>query len=398
MAATGARWFRRLGESNRKPRVRLVSRDPVACEASGESFRALVLTNSRQAGRFEKHLPGADPDPWREYRLAADHGMLQLLRDRNPSPWNPFAKRHVFFAGLDPLRALRILCFDRKADIVLCVFENTALFLLLLRRLFRFKPPIAVIEVSPRGWRPRDAVLDWVVPRADLILTVTEAQARYVQSHWAVQSAPVSVGCLIDETFFAPQTEVAGDSGYVLSVGEDFSRDFPTLIEACSTLDCELVLKTSVPVDIPAAMQSRVRIITERLSCADLRRLYSAARVVALPMVPTDNPGGISTLLEAMAMGRPVVASRTHTSSELLIHDESGLLVPPKDPPALRAALAQVLRDSALAARLGAVARRKIEEDGNMGLRQSRLVNHLRRFCAERKLAQSEELRGGRRP
>ena len=309
--------------------------------------------------------------------------MLQALRDRNRFPWNPFAKRHVFFAGLDPVRALRILCFDRNADVVLCVFENTAFFLLLLRRLFRFKPPIAVIEVSPHGWRPRDIVLDWVVPRADLILTVTEAQARYVNSTWTVQRPAVSVGCLVDETYYGPQPDAAADGGYILSVGEDVSRDFSTLIQACSTLDCGLVLKTSVPVDVPASMKSRVRIISQRLSSAGLRELYAVARVVAVPMVPTDNPGGISTILEAMAMGRPMVASETSTSRELLVNNGTGLLVPPKDPAALRAALENVLQDDALAARLGAAARRVVEQDHNMELRQSRLVSHLREICAQ---------------
>jgi glycosyltransferase involved in cell wall biosynthesis len=128
-------------------------------------------------------------------------------------------------------------------------------------------------------------------------------------------------------------------------------------------------------------MRSRVRVIRERLSHQAFRNLYAGARVVATPMMPTDNPGGISSLLEAMAMGRPVVASETGTSREVLTDGETGLLVPPHDPAALRTALQTLLQDAALAARPGAAARRRIEQSYGMAARQPRFVAMLRRFC-----------------
>ena len=165
---------------------------PDAAPPAPRPIRVLVLTNTRQASRLSSYVPGQDPDPWQEYRLLAEHGVTKLLRDRMQFPWNPLARRHVFYAGLDPLRALRILCFDRSADLVVCVFENTAFFLLLLRGLFRFRPKIAILEVSPRGWKPRDLLLDWVMPRADLVITLTRAQARYAQTGWQLRR-PVEI-------------------------------------------------------------------------------------------------------------------------------------------------------------------------------------------------------------
>jgi glycosyltransferase involved in cell wall biosynthesis len=344
------------------------------------AIRVVVLTNTRQADRFISYCPSEDPDPWREYRLIAEHGVIKLLRDRTRFPWNPLARRHVFYAGLDPLRALRILCFDRHVDLVLCVFENTAFLLLLLRRLFRFRPPIAILEISPRGWRPRDLVLDWVVPHADLVIALTRAQARYVETTWRLKRPPEVLDWVIDETYYSPHPISTG-GGYVLSVGEDVSRDFSSLIAACATLDCKLVLKTRKPVEIPQPMRARVQVIGERLSHQAFRDLYVGARVVAVPMVPTDNPGGISSLLEAMAMGRPVVASETGTSREVLTDGETGLLVPPSDPAALRTALQTLLLDAALAARLGAAARRRIEQSYGMAARQPLFAALLRRFC-----------------
>jgi glycosyltransferase involved in cell wall biosynthesis len=369
------RCLEKLGQRLRKDKAM-----PDAAPPALNPIRVLVLTNTRQANRFTYYSPNEDPDPWREYRLLGEHGMNLVLRDRTPLPWNPLARRHVFYAGLDPWRALRILCFDRRVDLVLCVFENTAFFLVLLRRLFRFRPPIAILEISPRGWRPRDLVLDWVMPRADLVIALTRAQARYVETTWTLRHPPEVLDWVVDESYYEPRPTPEG-GGYVLSVGEDISRDFSTLVAACAALDCELVIKTRKPVEIPPGMHARVRIIGERLLYTAFRDLYAGAQVVAIPMVPTDNPGGISSLLEAMAMGRPVVASETNTSRELMIDGETGLLVPPRDPAALRAALQTLLQDAALAARLGAAARRRIEQRYGMAARQPSFAAMLRRFC-----------------
>ncbi|MDQ6670140.1 MAG: glycosyltransferase family 4 protein [Chloroflexota bacterium] len=58
-------------------------------------------------------------------------------------------------------------------------------------------------------------------------------------------------------------------------------------------------------------------------------------------------------VLEAMACGRPVIASRIGGLQEVVGHAETGLLVPPGDPKALRDALELLLRDDALRTRLG---------------------------------------------
>ena len=58
--------------------------------------------------------------------------------------------------------------------------------------------------------------------------------------------------------------------------------------------------------------------------------------------------------LEAMAAGKPVIASRIGGLAEVLVDRESGILVPPEDAEALAAALARLLDDPALRTRLGA--------------------------------------------
>jgi glycogen(starch) synthase len=88
--------------------------------------------------------------------------------------------------------------------------------------------------------------------------------------------------------------------------------------------------------------------------------LYDRAAVVA---VPSHREGFGVVCAEAMAHGRPVVATAVGGLLDLVVPEETGLLVPPRDVPALRAALKRLLADDELRARLGANARRRAEED-----------------------------------
>jgi glycogen(starch) synthase len=88
--------------------------------------------------------------------------------------------------------------------------------------------------------------------------------------------------------------------------------------------------------------------------------LYDRAAVVA---VPSHREGFGVVCAEAMAHGRPVVAGAVGGLLDLVVHEETGLLVPPRDVEALRAALHRLLDDDELRARLGANGRKRAEEN-----------------------------------
>jgi glycosyltransferase involved in cell wall biosynthesis len=90
-----------------------------------------------------------------------------------------------------------------------------------------------------------------------------------------------------------------------------------------------------------------------------LGRLYGRAAVVACP---SRREGFGMACLEAMAHGRPVVASAVGGLRDLVADGETGLLVPPGDPAALRRAIQQLLGDAGLRRRMGAAARERARE------------------------------------
>jgi glycosyltransferase involved in cell wall biosynthesis len=73
--------------------------------------------------------------------------------------------------------------------------------------------------------------------------------------------------------------------------------------------------------------------------------------------------GMSNALLEYMAAGRPIVATAVGANGQLIEHGVHGLLVPPGDPGRLARAIRRLLEDRELAARLGAAARRRVQEE-----------------------------------
>lgn len=105
-----------------------------------------------------------------------------------------------------------------------------------------------------------------------------------------------------------------------------------------------------------------------RLSHGALVRAYQAATVTTLPSTRPAEAFGL-VLAEANACGRPVVGTRMGGIPDFVRHGENGLLVEPGDAAGLAEALLTVLRDPALAARLGAEGRRRVlAEHGWEGL------------------------------
>jgi glycosyltransferase involved in cell wall biosynthesis len=86
----------------------------------------------------------------------------------------------------------------------------------------------------------------------------------------------------------------------------------------------------------------------------DIARLLAAMDVFVIPSLYEACQ---YSLLEAMAMGKPVVATPAGVAPDVVLDHETGLLVPLADAPAIATAVTELLDDPALAARLGARAR-----------------------------------------
>jgi len=121
------------------------------------------------------------------------------------------------------------------------------------------------------------------------------------------------------------------------------------------------------------------------LAAARVREELAGASVLVAPSVRTprgDSDGLPNAVLEAMACGRPVLASRLAGLPEAVIDGRTGFLFPPGNDEALAALLARLARNPELAARLGREARLVAEERFSLEVSSRRLIEQFRRIGA----------------
>lgn len=92
---------------------------------------------------------------------------------------------------------------------------------------------------------------------------------------------------------------------------------------------------------------------------SDVARIVRAAYVLVHPSL---QEGFSNAILEAMAAGKPVVATEVGGNPEAIVHEVTGLIVPPRDASAIAAAVGRLLLDPDLARRLGQEGRRRARE------------------------------------
>src|SRR3954470_24090164 len=172
-----------------------------------------------------------------------------------------------------------------------------------------------------------------------------------------------------DQRFFRP-FEAPPEPDLICSAGQ-LLRDYPTLIEAVRGAPVRLRIAAGSPwiaEDLKPGTPLPSNVEWEKYSRFDLRALYARSAVCVVPIQENDYQTGISTILEMMAMGKCVIATRTRGQTDTLVDGVNGIYVPPGDPAALRAAIVRALDRPEETARIGAAARRYIEENATLDL------------------------------
>jgi glycosyltransferase involved in cell wall biosynthesis len=218
--------------------------------------------------------------------------------------------------------------------------------------------------------RPIDRVIVHSERQVDAIVRTTALKAD--------QLAVVPYG--IDTRFWSTLGGTWGAGcNEIVSAGREH-RDYATLVDALPAA-ARLTVADHSPFTPSATRRDPVswpdsvsRVAADYLH---LRRLYEQAAIVVVPLIESDMPAGITTLLEAMSMGKPVIVSGTQELLGVVEDRENALVVPPGDVSAMRAAIIELLEDPSRRAYLGMRARQTAVERFDVGCYAAALAGQL---------------------
>lgn len=217
----------------------------------------------------------------------------------------------------------------------------------------------------------------WSLPAAGRVLTVCGPFAEHLtrlgvqREKITVRHNSVTAPASADAAALDALRERLGigpDERVILAVGRlSFEKGHADLVAALgglSRLDPGLSFKLVVVGEGPEQERveeaARAHGVAERVvyagHAADVRPFYALADVLALP---SHSEGSPNVLLEAMAAGLAVAATRVGGVPEIAEDGETALLVPARDPAAMAEALRGLLADAGLAARLAARGRER---------------------------------------
>ena len=197
----------------------------------------------------------------------------------------------------------------------------------------------------------------------DTMVVYSTAQRHFVRDELGFPGDRVLLTPFtVDTAFFAAGRVQSkhGSRPVISSAGLEF-RDYPTLMHAVRGLDARVIIAAASPWStrpdstVDADVPDNVEIC--RLGFVDLRQLYADSDLVVMPLFDTDFQAGVTTILEAMAMGKAIVCSRTRGQTDIVVDGENGVYVEPGDPSELRTALERLLNDPELTRRLGEAGR-----------------------------------------
>ena len=245
------------------------------------------------------------------------------------------------------------------------------------------------------------------------VLNYSSVQMDFAAAELAVPAEKLHLALQpVDERFWSPQP--GSGENLICSVGWE-ARDYATLVEAMRDLELDVEIAVGISGLSSSTMVQRsvveprarsdefltsfqalrgtysyrlqhewFRQLGERtasnvkvrwqLEPQELRELYRRSRFVVVPLLDVDSDCGVTTVTEAMAMGKAVVITRTRGQVDIIRDGEHGVYVPPGDPVALRSVIEHLLHHPEEAERMGRAGRAAIEREHTMDAHVVRLA------------------------
>jgi glycosyltransferase involved in cell wall biosynthesis len=215
------------------------------------------------------------------------------------------------------------------------------------------------ITLSIRAWgKMEQQTVDMFLPVSSAIAEANQLAKRGISYRVIPNFIPNDVDVGSDDT--DPLREQLPQGNYLLFVGSvGHDKGVEVLLQAYAEMEGQvpLILIGQPEAGFSAAIPPGVRLLQSWPHSA----VMSAWRRCTIALMPSICPDACPTVtMEAMAMGRAVVASHIGGLPDIVVDGKTGILIPPGDWRSLREAIQRLLDDPGLRERMGAMAKQRI--------------------------------------
>lgn len=285
-----------------------------------------IMWDLSQALGSTVHVPGADP------LLSVDRLRAKLLSE--PEHW---------------ALARKLSKQLNEDDVVYCNGEDIGLPLSILCGTKPNRPKLIVFFHAADRPRVRAALTFFQLEeKIDIFVSNTEPQFQQLRKTLGISESRLHyLAEQTDVRFFCPGPTSSGKSRPIIASAGLELRDYKILAAATADLDVDVKisgfsrdakpLAKSFPKMMPANMTRRFYEWTE------LVQLYRDADLVVISLFKGDASSGVTTLMEAMACGRPIIATRTEGLADYLQTPGTVIPIEPGDLNGLKAAIDHLL-------------------------------------------------------
>lgn len=343
-------------------------------------MRCLILAAGRFDDALKKNIAG-DREPRLDVFELQRELSADLLDFKDADASRHPAVRLAARAG-GPSAAVALLGFLKRKDYD-CFFttgEDIGL------------PLAALLEATP-GKRSHTMIAHTLFPtkkrlffklgagrELDRVLVYSTSEERLAVDELGLAPSQVQrIYYHADQKFFRPDGRPT-EPDLICAAGQ-LLRDYETLVDAVRDLPVRVQIAAGSPWIERKLEPERPlpgNVAWGKLNRFELRQLYARSSLAVVPIKQNHYQTGIATILEMMAMGKCVVATKTHGQTDTIVDGVTGVYVPPGDPAALARAIQELMGNPSKVAEIGAAARRFIEEKAGLDLFVAKVADAVR--------------------
>lgn len=273
-------------------------------------------------------------------------GNLELINARKKNKTD--SKRNRRSSALIDL--LKILTNINNYDMVIQSDIHTAQLLGLFRRIFRIKYPKQIVlelmldeDRDSLSWKIKRAIQRFIFSSIDIIF-VSSTHEIDIYSKRLNKPAKHFKFLPFHTNIMEPRIMKRGN--YIFSAGKT-GRDYKALADAVMNTDLEVIIVSDEHNVKGISFPANVKVLVNVPYSEYLDLLYNC-RFVVVPLKKLVKSTGQVVVLEAMATGKPVIATETVGTKDYIQSGVNGILVPPDNPVSLKEAINALIKTPTL--------------------------------------------------